>query len=498
MSSRMHQSPSATPEVGSSCRLKGHDTTEMLAWLDYCVAKGFKAEKFKRSILDHLKRTRQRDFTWAQIDEKIKYLWSYTNGAFRAGSNYSVVYDFGTKAFGDYTFKDEERKSIRARVREMMEEPVVKSSRKNRRFGHRRKRKTVKHISPSPEVKDRSFERTKRPFVEISLYSTPESLAHKPSTSQVSCTSRGSRIFGNDMLTLGLQAPPTPSKSQDYQPRDIHGVVTTVRDSESLGTPTSPTISSISSVVEDIPASESKGSHIQPEIFLTPAKKHAQPHMMYSLSETSTSFSENNPSCSLGGCETIWQLLANSERDVNFLRHELAEAQHRNEDLERELQSEGHTRAIIANAGGTLTEKTLKRYLNEIEILRSRLSDKEFLCPFTTRAGKKHMPFDHICFRENMRIIRDAIRDFMTCAEMSRLCNVIDFKDQTDELRLLFQRVIGESQCTLQDISFHSLLRSLLSAAVCEWVFECDVTEPFLASTPLRETMLSHLTTQGT
>jgi hypothetical protein len=110
----MHQSPSATPEVGSSCRLKGHDTTEMLAWLDYCVAKGFKAEKFKRSILDHLKRTRQRDFTWAQIDEKIKYLWSYTNGAFRAGSNYSVVYDFGTKAFGDYTFKDEERKSIRA------------------------------------------------------------------------------------------------------------------------------------------------------------------------------------------------------------------------------------------------------------------------------------------------------------------------------------------------------------------------------------------------
>ena len=45
-------------------------------------------------------------------------------------------------------------------------------------------------------------------------------------------------------------------------------------------------------------------------------------------------------------------------------------------DLERKLQCEGHRRAILAKACGDLIEKTLKRYLNEIEILRSKLKNK--------------------------------------------------------------------------------------------------------------------------
>jgi hypothetical protein len=210
-----------------------------------------------------------------------------------------------------------------------------------------------------------------------------------------------------------------------------------------------------------------------------------------------SSFTEDNSSYNLSDCETIRQLLADRERDVQYLRLEWSKAQGTIQDLERKLQCKEQTDAISAKTCGNLTKETLERYLNEIGILRLRLEDRESLCPFTTRTGKKQNPFDLIYFQRNMNIIGYVIEDFMRYAETSRMCNNIDFEKQTDDLRLLFQRAVGDSGSRLQSISFHSLLRSLLSAAVCEWVFECDVQEPFLASTPLRETMLSHLITQG-
>lgn len=270
-----------------------------------------------------------------------------------------------------------------------------------------------------------------------------------------------------------------------------------VPDSEHPESLSSPAISSASSVVEDPPTLDASCLNVKPEIFLTPPKKVIQLNSLQPLTRMPAFLAEDNSSCNLSGCETIRQLLADRERDVQYLRLEWSKAQDTIKDLERKLQCEEHGRAILANAGGDLTEKTLKRYLNEIEILQSKLKDKESLCPFTTRAGKKHIPFDVTYFQDNMGIIRDVIEDFMSCAETSRMCNNIEFEKQTDDLRLLFQRVVGESEGTLQSISFHSLLRSLLSAAVCEWVLECDVQEHFLTSTPLREAMLSHLITQG-
>lgn len=53
------------------------------------------------------------------------------------------------------------------------------------------------------------------------------------------------------------------------------------------------------------------------------------------------------------------------------------------------------------------------------------------------------------------------------------------------------------SEMSLQSISLHSLLRALVSAAVCEKILECDFEERMFANSLLRETMLSHLSTQG-
>src|SRR5271170_277050 len=99
MPPQRRQSESVRPERGIHCRLRAEDVNEMFAWLDYCVAKGFNPERFRRSIVDHLKRSRQRDFTLTQIDQKIQRLWNYNAASFKADqSDYSCVYRMGTKA----------------------------------------------------------------------------------------------------------------------------------------------------------------------------------------------------------------------------------------------------------------------------------------------------------------------------------------------------------------------------------------------------------------
>jgi hypothetical protein len=193
MPPQRRQSHSVTPEKGIRCRLRADDEREILAWIDYCVAKGFTPKRCRESIVGHLKRTRQRDFTLAQIDERIKYLWGREANRNADQSDYSCVYRVGTKALLCFSEKESVKKIVRARVQQMMKEPVFESFKRARKRS--RRRRTVKHISPSVEVGDRSFQKVKRHLVELPLHSTQESFTHESSTLQVSSNSRGSRIW---------------------------------------------------------------------------------------------------------------------------------------------------------------------------------------------------------------------------------------------------------------------------------------------------------------
>lgn len=78
-------------------------------------------------------------------------------------------------------------------------------------------------------------------------------------------------------LFLGFQVPPTPSKApEDSQSRELYATVSTVPDSEHPESLSSPTISSASSVDEDLPTLEASCQNTKPEIFLTPPKKLTQ------------------------------------------------------------------------------------------------------------------------------------------------------------------------------------------------------------------------------
>ncbi|OCL11765.1 hypothetical protein AOQ84DRAFT_361217 [Glonium stellatum] len=423
------------PEKIIDPRLKPDDMCEMFAWLDYCVAKGFGGKKFRQTVLGHLSRTRQKDVTWAQIDERIRKLWNYHAIRKPGQANHSSVYSVGTKALWWYfNCNGTAKELIRDRVKQMGS---------NKR--------------------------------------------------------RDSDIRGAicDSLTLGSVAPSTlgeaPEHSRWKESSTTPSTVSNSEYSESLGSPHTP---SKNSVVEDLLTVDEGFTNINPKAFPTPAQMAIQRGGALPPARTPMLPAENNMLCDSTRCEAIRQLLVDREREAQYFRLEFSKAQDTIKGLRRELQCEKHTHTIFSKDRGTPIEETLKRYLNEIEILRSKVEDKEMLSPFTTQIGKKHIPFDEKYFQRNTNTIRYTIEEFMPYADTSRMCSNIKFKNQTGDLGLLFRRVVGEFEGKLRSVSFHSLLQSLLSAAVCEWVLECDFQEHFPVSTPWRDAMLSHLATQ--
>lgn len=192
MPPQRRQSKSVRPEGELHCRLRRDDLNEMFAWLDYCVAKGFNPERFKRSIVGHLKRSRQRDFTWDQIDKKIKHLWGFDANRRADVSDYSCVYRVGSKALRYLDERSTAKKFVRARVQQMMRDPLLESFKPARKRS--RRKRTVEHISPDVEVENRSFQKAKRVLIELPLHSTLQTFTPKSSTLEVSSNSRGSHM----------------------------------------------------------------------------------------------------------------------------------------------------------------------------------------------------------------------------------------------------------------------------------------------------------------
>jgi hypothetical protein len=470
------------PEKAAAPRLRSDDVDEIFAWLDSGIARGFGYEWFEQTIVEHLSRTCHKDFTWEQIDQKI-----YDTCRQRGGYNdFARVYDIGTKAFTSYKFSHETDTRFQARVKQLIKEHADRSLEPSQIDGGIKT--TGQSISvqvptcSSPRLKRR---RTETPSNGLPVGSKRESITLQRNNSRNSDigTTRHSP-------TIGSKAPSALSKAPENVVPDA------ISDNERSEDPSSTPASSTNSVAEDSLIPDESYQNINPEGFPKAAKNTTQQSSMRLPARISMRSAENNSPCDLIECEIMRQLLADREREVQYLRLESAKDRDFIKTLERELECEKQTYAISMKDGGSPNEETLKSYLNEIDILRSQLEDKETLSPFTTQTRKKHIPFDEKYFQKNMNRIRYVMEEFMCNTDTSRMCK-ITLESQTEDLRLLFRRVFGESGGTLRSLSFHSILRSFLSAAVCEWVLECDLQEHWLASTPWREAALSHLVTQG-
>jgi hypothetical protein len=257
-------------------------------------------------------------------------------------------------------------------------------------------------------------------------------------------------------------------------------------------------LSSTSNTIDNSQPASPSWSDATPEIFLTPPRESIQINSKLTNPSPLAKYIKMEQSCNTPECEVLRQLLSDREKDLQHLRGKLAEAQLANDELHIKMLSQANSAAICGNRAKTPTQENLRRYLDEIERLKFQKLDKEELVPFTTRNITKHMPFDQGIFKTHMSDIKYRIDDFMCLySEVSRPCNEIKRRDMPDDLRSLLFRATGESKDALQSISFHALLRSILSAAVCEWVLECEVQEPMIKGCPLCDTMLSHLSLMG-
>jgi hypothetical protein len=268
--------------------------------------------------------------------------------------------------------------------------------------------------------------------------------------------------------------------------------------SSELSSGFSPAPSSSSFTIDHSQSPSPSCDEASPEIFLTPPRETAQIDGQLVAASPLAKYIKMEQSCNTPECEILRQLLSDREKDLQHLHGKLSEAQRASEELRIEVASYAHRSAICKDRTEAPTEKKLKELLTEIEILRSQVVDKRVLAPFTTRNIAKYMPFDQMHFESHMGEMKAKIDDFMCrYSEICRPCNDISGTDVPQDLRALLHRAIGDSNDVLQSISFHSLLRSVLSAAVCEWVLECEVQEPMIKSYPLSEAMLSHLTLMG-
>lgn len=174
-------------------RLRAGDVYELFARLDYSILKGFEPQWFKRTIVKHLKRTRQKDFTWDTIDKKVQGLWKYNAAEYKAGqSDYTCVYRLGTKALR--YFNDDAKKAIQTRVQEMVRGPVVGSTKQ--RQGRTRQKNAPKRTSLGVEVRTRSLRSTESAFEEARSCSTAGNLTRASGYPQVSIDNDECRVKG--------------------------------------------------------------------------------------------------------------------------------------------------------------------------------------------------------------------------------------------------------------------------------------------------------------
>jgi hypothetical protein len=159
----------------SENRLRVGDVNEILAWVDYCIVKRLGPDTFEKSIVAHLSHSCQRDFTFKQINVKVEELWKAPSNRSRpngeALSGHTVVYRVGTKALRGEDFNDERAQIVKARVQQLMKQPVPEYAKPSSQSA--RKKRKVEQISTGDVVAKRLFKQTKRSHLNSRAHSIP-------------------------------------------------------------------------------------------------------------------------------------------------------------------------------------------------------------------------------------------------------------------------------------------------------------------------------------
>lgn len=181
-------------------RLRATEVNEILAWIEYCFVTRLGPDAFEKSIVAHLSHSCQKNFTFKQIDAKVKELWNVKvdRKPGESPSDHTVIYHIGMKAFRGSVaiFNDERAQVIKARVQQLLNEPVPRYAKKGLRSGRTSTR--VPPISTREKVARRLFKQKKRSGVNSARRIDPKRPRKHAITVQVRHAGFTSTKIGHD------------------------------------------------------------------------------------------------------------------------------------------------------------------------------------------------------------------------------------------------------------------------------------------------------------
>lgn len=196
------------------------------------------------------------------------------------------------------------------------------------------------------------------------------------------------------------------------------------------------------------------------------------------------------------GCE-CQDRISDLNRDNIYLWQQLRTEQEENAKLKTQLMGTENAKAMLDQQSLKLVYDELERSQRELELWRVKATDKEALGYFTKNANKQQSSDDVKDFKKDMDRMHFKLEGMMYAlsdrvVKVEQLLNVAD-----PTLQTLCHRVFGTQEFRPTIVGCSYLIRSLVSAAVCEWVFERNLQEMCIANSLLMDTMLSQLAMLG-
>lgn len=185
------------------------------------------------------------------------------------------------------------------------------------------------------------------------------------------------------------------------------------------------------------------------------------------------------------------------KKDNDYLRQQLCHIQAENTTLQQGIKSRQCASRLLANCSWPTALATLERSEQEVEEWKRKATDRIALGTFIKNRGKQLTSYDYQDIQEYMQNLRCELEHFMQAySDLSVHCHELPF-DENEDLKILSKRILGDASTWSGTSTGSHILRALASAAICEWIFECELREDCLSNNLLTETMLTHLVTQG-
>lgn len=200
------------------------------------------------------------------------------------------------------------------------------------------------------------------------------------------------------------------------------------------------------------------------------------------------------------------KLRMEKDEEIRYLDRELSSAQKVIKDLRSELKSCNSTLALLSNGDSSSIIETVRDQQKHIEHLKDTLNNRRYLRQFSTLEALQSPPFDREEIQTLMSTIRFKLEGLMSDGECQEHCN-LTILESTTNLDPLLCKSFGVRELRVHDtawvdtvlpeISIQALIWSLVSSALCEWVFERDSQDLFPTPCKLLDIYRSHLDTQG-